>query len=396
MRLDLIFLTLGALFLMGLAADELGRRTRLPRVTLLLISGVVVGRSGFDLVPDEAEAWYEFLSIAALTMVAFLLGSGFTRKALVAHGPQILIVSLVIVLITLACVAAGLTLFGVPLGLALLLAALATATDPAATEDTIRQSGARGRFPDTLKGIVAIDDAWGLLAFSVMVVAAGLLNGQAGAGALVEAGREIGGALLLGAVIGIPGAYLTGRIAPGEPLQSEALGLVFLTAGLAVWLEVSYLLAGMTVGAIIVNLARHHTQAFHEIEHIRWPFMVLFFLLAGVSLDLGHLATIGWLGLGYVILRVAGRVLGGWIGARIAGAPVAERRWTGVALLPQAGVAIGMALVAAETFPQWADVIMTLTIGTTVVFELLGPPVTGLALRRVARAETTEDARNGR
>jgi len=395
MRLELIFLTLGALFLMGLAADELWRRTRLPRVTLLLISGVVVGRSGFDLVPEEAEAWYEFLSIAALTMVAFLLGSGFTRKALVAHGPQILIVSLAIVLVTLACVAAGLTLFGVPLGLALVLGALATATDPAATGDTIRQAGARGRFPDTLKGIVAIDDAWGLIAFSLMMVAAGLLNGHAGAGALAEAGREIGGALLLGAAIGIPGAYLTGRIRPGDPLQSEALGLVFLTAGLAVWLGVSYLLAGMTVGAIIVNFARHHKQAFHEIEHIRWPFMVLFFLLAGVTLDLGHLSTIGWLGLGYAILRGAGRVLGGWVGGWIAGAPVAERRWTGAALLPQAGVAIGMALVAAETFPQWADVIMTLTIGTTVVFELLGPPVTLLALHLVAAAETAADLSEG-
>lgn len=395
MRLELVFLTLGALFVMGLAADELGRRTRLPRVTLLLLSGVIVGGSGLDLVPTEAEAWYDLLSIAALTMVAFLLGSALTRKTLAAHGPQILIVSVAIVLVTLALVAAGMVAIGAPPGLALLMGAIATATAPAATEDTIRQSGLAGRFPDTLKGIVAIDDAWGLLAFSLMVVAAGLLNGHAGAGALAHAGREIGGALLLGAVIGIPGAYLTGRIAPGEPLQSEALGLVFLTAGLAVWLQVSYLLAGMTVGAIIVNFARHHKQAFHEIEHIRWPFMVLFFLLAGVTLDIGHLATIGGLGLGYVILRVVGRLLGGWIGARLAGAPVAERRWTGAALLPQAGVAIGMALVAAETFPQWADVIMTLTIGTTVVFELLGPPVTLLALHRVAAAETAREASNG-
>ena len=86
---------------------------------------------------------------------------------------------------------------------------------------------------------------------------------------------------------------LTGRIKPGEPLQTEALGLVFLTAGLAIWLEVSYLLAGMTAGMLIVNFARHHRQAFHEIENARWPFMVLFFLLAGVSLELDHLATMG-------------------------------------------------------------------------------------------------------
>lgn len=395
MRLDIVFLTLGALFLMGLAADELGRRTRLPRVTLLLLTGVAVGRSGLDLVPEEAETWYEFLSIAALTMVAFLLGSALTRKTLAAHGPQILIVSVAIVLVTLALVAGGLVLVGVPLGLALLLAAIATATAPAATEDTIRQSGMAGRFPDTLKGIVAVDDAWGLLAFSLMVVAAGLLNGHVHDGVLVEAGREIGGAILLGAVIGIPGAILTGRLSPGDPLQSEALGLVFLTAGLAVWLEVSYLLAGMTVGAIIVNFARHHKQAFHEIDSFRWPFMVLFFLLAGVSLELDHLAEIGWIGLTYLVLRIVGRIIGGWVGARLSGAPAAERRWTGVALMPQAGVAIGMALVAAESFPQWAELIMTLTIGTTVLFELLGPPATLLALRRVAMSESREEASKG-
>lgn len=386
MQLDLVFLTLGALFLMGLVADELGRRTRLPRVTLLLLTGVLVGRSGLDLIPTEAEAWYEFLSVAALTMVAFLLGSALTRKTVAAHGPEILVVSIVIVVVTLVLVAGGLALAGVPLGLALLMGAIATATAPAATEDTIRQSGITGAFPDTLKGIVAVDDAWGLLAFSLMIVLAGLLNGHAHSGVLLEAMREIGGALLLGIAIGVPAAFFTGRISPGDPLQSEALGLVFLTAGLAVWLEVSYLIAGMTVGAVIVNFAHHHKQAFHEIEHVRWPFMVLFFLLAGVSLELDHLAGIGWFGLLYLVLRVIGRVLGGWIGSGLVGTPRPERRWTGAALLPQAGVAIGMALVAAETFPQWAQIIMTLTIGTTVIFELLGPPITLLALRRVQHA----------
>ena len=394
MRLDIVFLTLGALFLVGLAADELGRRTRLPRVTLLLLIGVAVGRSGLDLVPSEAEAWYEFLSVAALTMVAFLLGSALTRRTLAAHGPQILVISIVIVVLTLVMVAAGLVLAGAPLGLALLLGAIATATAPAATEDTIRQSGMTGAFPDTLKGIVAIDDAWGLLAFSLMAVAAGLLNGHVQDSVVLEALREIGGALLLGAAVGIPGAFLTGRIRPGDPLQSEALGLVFLTAGLAVWLEVSYLLAGMTAGAIIVNFARHHRQAFHEIENFRWPFMVLFFLLAGVSLEVEHLAGLGLLGVVYVVLRVLGRVAGGWIGGALTGSTGMERRWTGAALLPQAGVAIGMALVAAESFPDWAEIIMTLTIGTTVIFELLGPPVTLVALRRVQAAQTAPGTTN--
>jgi Kef-type K+ transport system membrane component KefB len=170
---------------------------------------------------------------------------------------------------------------------------------------------------------------------------------------------------------------------------------VFLTAGLAIWLDVSYLLAGMTAGMLIVNFARHHRQAFHEIENARWPFMVLFFLLAGVSLELEHLSTMGVLGLAYLTLRIVSRIGGGWIGARLGRSSVTERSWYGIALLPQAGVAIGMALVAAESFPDWGETIITLTIGTTVAFELLGPPATLFALRRVAGKESGQPPAKG-
>jgi Kef-type K+ transport system membrane component KefB len=164
-------------------------------------------------------------------------------------------------------------------------------------------------------------------------------------------------------------------------LQPEALGLVFLTAGLCSWLSVSYLLAGLVSGTVIANVATHHDRAY-EIEHVQWPFLLLFFLMAGAVLDLGQLWAVGGLGLAYVGLRIAARVAGGWVGGILAGATPLERRWIGPALLPQAGVAVGMALVAAEQFPDWGPQIMSLTVGTTVVFELIGPPVTRLAVAR--------------
>lgn len=376
------FLTLGGLFLAGLVADALGRRTHLPRVTLLLACGVVVGRAGFDLIPLEVQALFDFLSVTALTLVAFLVGSSLTTTRLSRNGPEILWVSWSIVAVTLALVAAGLWLAGLPLALALILAAAATATDPAATEDTLRQAGARGSLPDTIRGVVAVDDAWGLIVFSLALVFATSGAGGDGGQFLLTALWEISGAILLGLALGLPAAMLTGRLMPGEPLQTEALVLVTLTAGLAIWLEVSFLLAGMTAGAVIANRARHHDRAFHEIEQIEWPFMMLFFLLAGATLELDALREIGWIGLAYVGLRTAARTLGGWVGAALAGAPPAHRRWIGPALLPQAGVALGMALVAAEAMPQHARLIMTLTVTATVVFELAGPPVTMLALRR--------------
>ncbi|CUH66100.1 potassium/proton antiporter [Thalassovita gelatinovora] len=378
-------MVLGMLFLAGLAADEIGRRTHLPRVTLLLSCGVLAGSAGLNLIPAAVQDWYEFLSAMALTMVAFLLGGGLTAAQITSNGRAIIRVSIAIVLTTVFCVAGGLWLIGIAPTLALSAGAIACATDPASTQDTIAQSGAKGRFPDTLRGIVAIDDAWGMIVFSLAVVVAEALQaGNVELAVLQDAAKEIGGALALGLVIGLPAATLTGRVRKGEPLQSEALGLVFLTAGVSMWLGVSFLLTGMVVGAVVANRAKHHDYAFHEIEHIQWPFMILFFILAGASLNLSHLAGIGWIGAGYVVLRILSRAIGGMIGGAWAGIPRWQRPWFGLALLPQAGVAVGMALVAAQKFPEHAETLLALVIGTTVLFELIGPLSTMIALRQVA------------
>lgn len=376
-------IALGALLLAGLAADAIGHRTRLPRVTILLACGIIVGAAGFDLIPADVQALYDVLSVMALTMVAFLLGSSLTKETLQQHGRAILSISMMIVLVTMGLVSAGLWILGVPAPVALLLGAIATATDPAATQDAIRQSGRQGPFIDKLNGIVAIDDAWGLIVFSLAVVFAFGLNGEMQFHMLVDACWEIGGAFLIGGAIGLPAAYLTGRLQKGEPLLTEALGLVFLTAGLSIWAEVSFLLASMTAGAVIANAAPHHERAFHEIEHIQWPFMILFFLLAGASLNPGLLGQMGMIGGAYIVLRCLARFAGGWLGGIVAKAPQEQRPYFGLALLPQAGVAVGMALVAAQEFPDHADLILGLTIATTVVFEVIGPVATLWAVRKV-------------
>ncbi len=383
MEIAPLLITLGILFLAGLAADEAGRITRLPRVTMLLILGLLAGEAGFGLVPEGVSGWFDTLSIVALTMVAFLLGGSLTRENLASHGRAILMISLVMAGVTLLIVSAGLILAGMDPGLAVILGAIATATAPAAMTDVIHQSGVENDFTETLKGVVAIDDAWGLIAFSLALVVVGQADGWAGLAA--GAGWEIGGSVALGLALGIPAAYLTGRLAPGEPLQAEAIGIVFLTAGLSLWLEMSFLITGMTVGAVIANLARHHDRAFHEIEHIQWPFMILFFLLAGASLEVEALRLIGWLGALYIALRIASRLAGGWIGAVLGHVPRGEALLYGPALLPQAGVAIGMALVAGEALPDRAATIMAFTVASTVIFELIGPPITLAAIRKTVR-----------
>lgn len=385
MEIAELLMALGVLFLAGLVADQAGRFTRLPRVTMLLLLGLVAGQAGLDLIPGDLIAWFEVLSIVALTMVAFLLGGTLTREILARRGRAILILSLVIALGTAGVVVAGLVLIGLDWQLALVLGAIATATDPAAMTDVIRQTGVKSAFADTLKGIVAIDDVWGLILFSLVLAVVSQSSGLAEI--LGGAAHDILGGVALGVALGVPAALLTGRLTPGEPQQAEAIGIVFLTAGLALWLEVSFLIAGMTAGAVVVNFAQHHERAFHEIEHVQWPFMILFFLLAGATLELDALLGLGWAGVLYLGLRILARIWGGFAGGWLAGASAAERRWYGPALLPQAGVAVGIALVAGEALPDWSGTIMALTIASTVVFEIIGPPLTLLAIRWVTRQD---------
>jgi Kef-type K+ transport system membrane component KefB len=376
-------LTVGSLLILGFATDALGRRTGLPRVTLLVLLGVLIGPSVLDLLPDLQAHWFPVVAHMALVMVGFLLGAKLDHASLRQYGRQVLGISLAVVVSTAGIVLAGLTLVGVPLALALLLAGIATATDPAATADVVRELRADGRFTRTLLGIVAIDDAWGLIAFSFALAAARALHGEDGsAELLLSASWEIGGAVLLGVSLGIPMAYLTGRVRPGEPTLAEALGIVFLSGGIAIWADVSFLLASMVLGTVVANLARHHTRPFHTIEGIEWPFMILFFVLAGASLDVRSIAQLGLIGSAYVVLRVLGRAFGGWTGAMLCQSDLLTRRWIGMALMPQAGVALGMALVAAERFPELRQDLLPVVIATVVLFELIGPILTRRALLR--------------
>ncbi len=380
-----VLITLGVLFLLGLLTDLLGRRTPLPRVTLLIFFGFVIGPSALGVLPTESREWFPVAADLALVMVGFLLGGGLSIQQLRKRGRAILVISSAKVITAFTIVGSGLILLGQSPVIALLLAAIATATAPAATADVVREQHAEGEFVETLLGVVAIDDAWGLILFSLTLAVIEATTGIGNGGSELLAGfREIAGALLLGVVIGVPTAYLTGRLDPGEPTLAEALGVVFLCGGLALWLQVSFLLAAMALGATVASLARHHRRPFHAIEGIEWPFMILFFMLAGAAIEIDVIATLGPLVVAYVVLRSGGIVLGATAGSMLAGAGPHARRWLGVALLPQAGVALGMALVAAERFPERAQELLPVAIAATTFFELVGPVFTRIAIRRTS------------
>jgi Kef-type K+ transport system membrane component KefB len=219
--------------------------------------------------------------------------------------------------------------------------------------------------------------------FSLMLALASAVAGSGKPGAELAAGLwEVGGAVLVGTAFGWPMAQLTGRLKRGEPHIVEAGGFVLLCAGVAGLLGVSHLLACMVLGAVVANLARHHKRPFHTIGGISEPFLAIFFVLAGMQLEPVALGGAGLIAAVYVAGRVIGRLAGGWLGGRFARASSVVLSRVGWCLLPQAGVSIGLALVAAERLPEYADVILQVVIATTVLFEIVAPPLTRWHLER--------------
>ena len=376
-------LTLGGILLIGLATDAIGRRTFLPRVTLLLLFGVVIGGEMLDLIPPVFADRFEIITNMTLLMVGFLLGGKLSGDFLTQSASKTLWISISAAVVTTVVVTVLLIAAGVSASMAIILGCIASATAPAATIDIVLESGCKGPFSDLLLSIVALDDVWGLILFSVGIALVSILAGNAEHTAqLYIAIWDIGGALILGVLLGFPAAYLTGRIRTGQPMLMEALGLVFLGGGIAMWLDVSFLIASIVMGAVVANFARHHEYPFHEIENVEWPFMTVFFVLAGASLEIGMLKEIGLIGGVYIISRIAGKLLGTRIGAKISKADTVTCCWMGFALLPQAGVAMGMALVAANQFPEYRQILLTVVISSTVFFEIVGPVFTRAALRR--------------
>jgi Kef-type K+ transport system membrane component KefB len=382
------FILIGAILLSGLAIDYLARMTRLPRVTLLILFGFVIGPSGLELIFSDVEVWLPVVTNVALLMIGFLLGGQLSRANLQKHGLHVFYISLAAALVTALAVLFGLLLIGVRPEAALLLAGIATATAPAATVDVVNQMKAKGVFTRTLIGIVAIDDAWGLMIFSIMLTLASIYAGDVMSAAQLLAGVwDIAGAFVVGIGLGVPVAFLAGRIRSGEATLVEALGAILLCGGISLAVDVSLLLAVMVMGSTIANLATHHIRPFHEIELIEWPFMILFFVMAGASLQVDTLLQIGFVGIAYIVLRSIGKIAGAWLGAVISNAPNTLRRWTGIAMMPQAGVALGMALIADHRFPEIGNVVLTVVIGAVVFFEIFGPFLTRLALLKTGEVK---------
>jgi len=251
----------------------------------------------------------------------------------------------------------------------------------------VRESGAKGNFTDTLLGVVALDDAWCLIIFAVSLAVARGLTDSAGGGfhlsaAFARSLLEIGGALGLGTSLALIFTLLSRHIRTSGDLLIYTLGFILLNTGLAIYFHLSVLLASMFLGMVVVNLSKTSFRFFDVVRTVDSPLYLAFFVLAGASLEIHVLTKLGLLSLSYFIFRVLGKVGGASLGGWISKAATPVKKYLGFGLVPQAGVALGVALITKAEFPLIGGMIFTTIVTTTILYEIVGPFFTRWALHK--------------
>jgi len=376
-------LGLAVLLLAGFLGGKLANRLGLPAVTGYILAGVAVGPAALGWLDDATVNDLHALTDIALSIIALTIGGELSLRHLQKLGRGIVTISVIQALGPLVAVPCLLFFSRLELPVALLLGAIATATAPAATVAVIREYKAKGPLTQSLLAVVAIDDALCLVVFGLVFSAIkSMRRHETGAWTMLgQSALDIAGALVLGAVLALVLVQLLKRVKfHKSEILTITLGLAFLGSGLALRYHFSPLLLNMTLGAVLVNSSSRAREAFHALERVETPIYVAFFTLSGAALHLDVLLHLGVAGTLYILGRTAGKMVGAWLGATAASAPESVRRYLGLGLLPQAGVAIGLASMVMREFPEQGPVVSAIVLGSVVVFELVGPVAARIGL----------------
>jgi Kef-type K+ transport system membrane component KefB len=356
-----------------------------------MLVGLALGPSVFKIVGPDTLNTLKPLGAFCLALIFFLLGEEFKLDELKQLGPRFLAMTVIQSVVTFGIVTGVLLLFHAPLPIALLLGAIAGTTDPAATIGVIRELKGKGELVKTLMAIVALNGFVEMCIFNALMPIVEITHkGSADVNflmALREPMVEFGGSLVLGLVLGLA-LKLWGRTAYGKlHIKLPTLGLILIGSGLCEALHLSILLVMLTFGATVVNAACSKVEIFDIAKGMEGPLLLFFFTISGAGLHLNELATVGWLGVAYVAARFMGKMLGGSLGAVVAGASPVCQKYLGFGLIPQASMAIGLAYVVQAKFPDLAGPILPITLGAIVFFEAVGPWLTRQAIIRSNEAK---------
>jgi len=354
------------------------RNIHFPAVTAYLLIGILIGPHILNLIPLKIINVSDFISNFVLGIIAFSLGENFTIKDIKAAGKPVVWISILEAgfawfIVTVVMIVYNL-LKHTPIHPALILGAAAAATAPAATVMVIREYRASGPVTDMLLRVVAIDDAWCLIFSALAITVASALHASSFKISIVITSlTEIFASLSFGTLLGFGLHFLSKFIRNKEELIIVISGFILLTVGLSIKLRLSPLLTSMVSGVVIANFSKNSTLFFETLREFDAVLFLSFFILVGANLEISLIPNIGLMGILYIVFRVIGKFVGVKLGAWKSHADPKVSKYLAWGLIPQAGVALGVALAAKTLYPEYGGVIFTTITATTVIYELIGP-----------------------
>ena len=385
-------LALGIFLAAGFACSRLLGKLKLPAVTGYLVAGLILGVSFLNLVPDSIMKEVEFLQDVALGFIAFNIGESFNLEGIKKLGAGVVIITVVQATVTILVVTFGVFLATRDLPLSIVFGALSAATAPAATVNVIKQYNAKGKLTNTILTVVALDDAVCLFLFSIAcAVSQSMLSGHFSFyDALVSPLIEMVLSLLVGIIAGFIFCIVEKKVRRD---RSQVLiistAAVLVGTGLGIYLDLSSILICMAIGSVIANFSRRYERVFSLTEDAINPIYVIFFVMAGYSLDLKVVLSLGLIGIAFVISRFAGKMLGAFLGCTLARTDSVTRNYLGMGLMPMAGVGVGLAVAAAKMMPEYGSLFLNIIMGATFIFEITGPILTAQGLKKSGDIKTT-------
>lgn len=385
-----VIISVAVMLIAGYVMSRLTKKLKLPNVTGYIIAGILIGPYCINIIPANVVEGMSFLADIALAFIAFSTGEFFKMSTLKKNGGKNIVITVFEAL--LASIFVFLVMYfalGLSLPFSIVLGALAAATAPASTMMTIRQTNSKGDFVDTLLQVVALDDVVGLVAFSVAIaVATASLAGAVTAGNVLLPIVYNIVAFVVGGLLGFLLKLLISKRSTDNRLII-AVATIFGFCGICSFMDVSPLLGCMAMGTVYMNTS-NDDKLFKQLNYFSPPILLLFFVRSGVNFKLDALVSTGEsvggvsllvIGVVYFFVRILGKYGGSFLGCLVTKKDKKVRNYLGLALIPQAGVAIGLATLASRTIGgDTGSALETIILASSVLYELIGPACAKLAL----------------
>jgi len=406
MEMNLI-LAIGIIIVIGFLGGLITEKIKFPRITGYIIIGILLSPSLLNIISAETIENLDIMTNIALGVIAFLIGGSLHLEPIRRLGKSIawitpfqslgawLIVTLLLTFLSPFILdIPNATWSQTYFPLAFIIGAISSATAPAATMAVIHEYKASGPMTTTLMAVVALDDAIAVIAFSIALgISLPLVNGAGGISFYQMLGvplLHITEAIAIGILFGFGLIYIAKLVKTPDLLLVIVFGMIMLGDGVAELLDISAILLNMVVGFIVMNKARKR-EMFLVVERIEEVVYVMLFVLAGLHFDLGAMKSAGILALLIVLSRYFGKYFGTRAGATISHAPVEVKKYLGLTLLPQAGVALGLTLIAKRVFPTFGDIMLNAVLASVIINELVTPPLTKYAIFKAGEAHPETD-----